>query len=80
MKHRWLWEKANGPLAKGMALYCLDGDRKNTDPSNWEAIPRGMLPRLNNRHGRSYDTAPQELKPTLMLIAKVEHAVQEAAK
>ncbi|WP_417257379.1 hypothetical protein [Celeribacter sp.] len=32
---------------------------------------------LNNRHGRNYDAAPDEVKPTLMAIAKVEQAVQE---
>lgn len=78
MKHRWLWEQRHGQLPKGMALKCLDGNRQNTDPTNWEAVSRGMLPRLNNRHGRSYDSAPAEVKPTLMLIAKVEHALSEA--
>lgn len=72
-KHRHLWEQANGPLPEGHALKCLDGDKLNTDPSNWEAIPRALLPRLNGRFGRGYDAAPAELRPTLMAIAKLEH-------
>ena len=77
-KHRWLWEKANGPVPEGMALKCLDGDRTNCDPSNWEAIPRGLLPRLNGRFGRGYDGAAPEVKPLIMAIAKLEHAARSA--
>lgn len=77
-KHRYLWEKANGPLPDGMALKCLDGDRTNCDPANWEAIPRAMLPRLNGRFGRNYDTAPDDLKPIIMTTTKLEHAARTA--
>ena len=59
----------------------LDLMRKtNTDPSNWEAIPAALAPRLNGRFGRGYDHAPAELKPTIMLTAKLEHAAREAKK
>lgn len=74
-KHRYLWEQANGPLPKGKALKCLDGNRLNTDPENWIAVPRGMLPRLNNKHGRAYDKAPDAVKPTVMAVATLEHAI-----
>ena len=77
-KHRWLWEKANGPLPSGHALKCIDGDKTNTDPANWEAIPKALFPRLNGRFGRDYDTAPAEVKPTIMAIAKLEHRAREA--
>lgn len=80
LKHRWLWEQANGPVPDGMALKCL-GDKLNTAPSNWELVPRALLPRLNGgRHKRriAYDEAPTELKPTIMAIAKLEHRTREA--
>lgn len=80
MKHRWLWEQVNGPVPDGHALKCLDGDKTNTDPSNWEAVPRGLLPRLNGRFGRNYDHAPAEFKPTLLAVAKLEHAAREIKK
>lgn len=81
-KHRWLWEKANGPIPDGYVLKCLDGDKTNCDPSNWVAIPRALLPRLaGGRWGRvPFDTAPAELKPALMAIAKLEHRVRETEK
>lgn len=76
-KHRWLWEKANGPVPKDHALKCLDGNKLNTDPSNWELVPRSLLPRLNGRFGRDYDSAPAELKPLILAVAKLEHAARE---
>lgn len=75
--HLIRWEEINGPLPDGMALKCLDGDRSNTDPENWEAIPRALLPRLAGRWRFGYDEAPVELKPTVMAIAKLEHKARE---
>lgn len=74
-KHRRLWEQMHGPVPDGYVLKCL-GDRLNTDPSNWEAVPRGLVPRLSGKYGRDYDHAPAELKPTIMAVAKLEHAVK----
>lgn len=76
-KHRWLWERENGPIPAGHVLKCLDGNRANTDPANWEAVPKGMLPRLHGKSGRDYDRAPDELKPTIMAVAKLEHLARE---
>ena len=41
-------------------------------------IRAAMMPRLNGISGRGYDSAPPELKPTIMLAAKVEHATRRA--
>jgi hypothetical protein len=79
-KHRYLWEQENGPVPEGHALKSLDGDRTNCAPSNWDAIPRAMLPRLNNRHGRDFDKAQADIKPTIMAVAKLEHVVSEVRK
>lgn len=75
LKHRLLWEQMHGPVPDGMVLKCK-GDKLNVDPSNWELIPRELLPRLN-LHGRGYDVAPDELKPTIMAVAKLEHSVHQ---
>ncbi|WP_418592059.1 HNH endonuclease signature motif containing protein [Ponticoccus sp. (in: a-proteobacteria)] len=76
-KHRWLWEKKNGPVPDGCVLKCLDGDKTNTDPGNWKAVPRSVLPRLAGRWNIPYDSAPDELKPALLAIAEIEHAIRE---
>lgn len=80
LKHLWLWEKANGPVPEGMCLKCLDDNRLNTDPSNWEAIPRGTLPYLNGRHGLAYNAAHPQVKPALLALAKVKHAANRARR
>ncbi|WP_323015689.1 HNH endonuclease signature motif containing protein [Devosia sp.] len=80
--HRVEWEKANGPIPEGMALKCR-GDRLNTDPSNWQLVPRAILPRLNGGRRKkhiAYDSAPEEIKPLLISVAKLEHQVREKSK
>jgi hypothetical protein len=68
------WEALHGAMPAGHCLKCLDGDKRNTVSSNWELIPRAMLPRLNSPRGtRRYDSAPDDLKPTIMALAKLEH-------
>lgn len=79
-KHRWLWEQKHGPLPKGHVLKCLDGDKTNTDPGNWEAVPRSVMARLNGGPQKSflaYDAAPAELKPTVLAAAKLDHRARE---
>jgi hypothetical protein len=73
------WEAVNGPIPEGFALKSLDGNRMNTDASNWESVPRAILPRLSGgRNGRvGYDAAPVEIRPTIMLSAKLAHAVKK---
>lgn len=74
-KHVHLWEQINGPVPEGFCLKALDGNKLNTDPSNWELISRSILPMLNG--GRAaiahYDSAPAELKPAILTLAKVKH-------
>lgn len=79
-KHKELWIAANGPIPEGHVLKCLDGNKTNCDPSNWIAVPQGLLPRLNGKSGRQYDQAPAELKPTIMAIAKLEYKAKEVRK
>lgn len=77
LKHKWLWEQSNGPVPKGHCLKCLDGDRLNTDPNNWEAIPRGVNVHLTpgrSGTGLDYDAAPAALKPAILALAKVKYA------
>ena len=71
-KHKYLWEQQHGKVPEGMCLKCLDGNRQNTDPSNWEVIQRGALPFLNGHRGYHYDTMPDAVKPAVLNLAKVK--------
>lgn len=78
--HRLKWEAVHGPIPDGHALKCLDGNRQNTDPSNWACVPRAVLPRLNGgprKRRLAFDEAPAELKPTLLTLAQLEHAAKQ---
>lgn len=74
------WEAANGPMPAGHCLKCMDGNRRNTDPSNWEPIPRAALPYLGGRYGLQYDRAAPELRPTILAVAKLKRAAKEAQR
>jgi HNH endonuclease len=74
LKHKHLWEQKHGPVPDGMVLKCLDGNKENTDPSNWELIPRGSLPFLNGFRGPHYASADDELKPVILTLAKLRAA------
>lgn len=74
LKHRHLWEQQHGPVPDGHILKSLDGNRLNTDPSNWTLIPRGLLPFLNGHRGPAYDQAAPEVKPVILTLAKLKRA------
>lgn len=71
------WEAVNGPLPANHCLRCLDGNKLNTAPTNWECIPKAITPRLNGSTGRlAYAKAAPELRPTILAVARLEHAVR----
>lgn len=87
MQSRWKavhvinWQHENGPLPEAHCLKCVDGDRGNTAPHNWIAIPRALLPRLNGRWTKlRYDDAEPELKPIILKLAELKHAAREAQR
>lgn len=82
LKHVHEWEKLHGPVPAGICLKNLDGNRQNTDPSNWQLIDRALLPSLNGGPwgGLSYDAAPIEVKPALMALARLRVAKRDAMR
>jgi hypothetical protein len=82
LKHRWRWEKEHGPVPEGMILKCK-GDRLNTDPSNWQLVPRAILPRLNGGSHKTwlaYDAAPPEIRPTILAVAQLEDQIRNSVR
>lgn len=68
-KHVWLWEQAHGPVPKGKVVAFIDGDKLNCITDNLMLITRAELMHLNRL---KYSETPDELKPTVLALAKVE--------
>ncbi|WP_158873956.1 HNH endonuclease [Antarcticirhabdus aurantiaca] len=68
------WEEANGPLPEGYVLKARDGDRLNTDASNWVLFPNwlGVTARL------AIHNAPPELMEAVILNETVKHRLRLA--
>lgn len=45
LKHRWVWEQANGPIPKGYNIMFRDGNRLNCSLDNLELVSRGEAAR-----------------------------------
>lgn len=74
LKHYLRWEEINGAVPRGCVLKCLDGNRTNTAPSNWACVPSGVINRLRKRN---FNDAPTNLRPTIITVSKLEHALNE---
>jgi hypothetical protein len=68
-KHVWIWEQAHGPTPKGHAVIFRDGDNRNFALGNLLLVPRAELLVLNLHN---YKTQPEELKPSVLALAKME--------
>lgn len=76
-KHVWLWELEHGPVPKGMVVAFRDGDRLNFQIDNLILLSRAELLYLN-RHG--YRDSPDELKPSMLIMARLKVAESKAKK
>lgn len=68
-KNIHVWEQAYGPVPDGMVVALKDGDWSNVVPENLMLISRAELLRLNQYR---YKDAPDELKPSLLALARLE--------
>lgn len=68
-KHVWIWEQTHGKRPKGCAIVFRDGNRSNFDLDNLILVTRRELLVLNQLN---YKGSPDELKPTLLQLAKMQ--------
>jgi hypothetical protein len=64
-----VWEKAYGPVSEGMVVAFKDCDKTNFEPENLMLISQAELLNLNKR---SYKDMPIDLKPSVLLLAKLQ--------
>ena len=76
-KHVHIYEQHHGPVPDGFVVAFIDGDKLNCEPDNLMLISRAELLRLN-KHG--YKDMPDELKPSIRALIKMETRMFERAK
>lgn len=69
LKHVHVWETANGPVPKGFAVVFKDGNKLNCALSNLLLVSRAELLSMNLHR---YSEAPEEVKPSILALAKLE--------
>ena len=68
-KHVYIWEKKYGPVPDGFVVAFRDSDRINCKLKNLMLISRAELLALNQHN---YRETPDELKPSVLALAKLE--------
>jgi len=68
-KHVHVWEQAHGKVPAGLVVAFKDGDKQNCALDNLMLLTRAELLVLN-LHG--YKGMPDELRPTVLIMAKLE--------
>lgn len=69
LKHIVVWERNFGPVPEGMVVAFKDADPLKCEPGNLMLVSRLELMKLN---GTGYKDAPDEVKPSLLALAKLE--------
>lgn len=77
LKHRIVWEKANGPIPKNYNVIFLDGNKAHIELSNLALVKDSELLILNKR---KLISEHQEITQTGINIAKVINKVYEKSR
>lgn len=73
--HRHVWEKANGPIPKGMNLVFKDGNQNNCSLDNLELISNDQLMIRNTIH-----RYPEELKEAIRILGQTKRKIRRYEK
>ena len=77
LKHRYLWEQANGPIPDGYIVAFRDGNRANFALENLVLITKAQNAVMNKSRLRSREP---EYMETSVLLADLKQAVHQAKK
>ena len=72
-----IWEKVNGKVPKNFILTLIDGNQNNVVIENLELIDKAELI-IRNKNG--YNTAPEELKPAIKALSKLQAILSKENK
>lgn len=77
LKHRLIWEQANGPIPKGYIVTFKDGNKRNLDINNLALISQAENVTMLRRNLRSDNP---ELTETGILLARAEVTARKRKK
>lgn len=77
LKHRVVWESANGRIPKGCIILFRDNDKTNTEIDNLLLVRRSTQAVLNHTGLSGYSG---ELKDTAICLAELKEATSKARK
>lgn len=72
-KHRWLWEKANGPIPEGCSIAFINQDRTDIRIENLMLVSNAELGSRNKKYSK---IANAETNETCLLLAKLNIAAK----
>jgi hypothetical protein len=73
------WTAVNGPVPQGMKLTNL-GDRLDTSPNNWIAVPLGTVTAIQGAFPGGLGAAPEEIRQVIVGAALIGHELRERMK
>ena len=77
LKHRYIWEQANGPVPEGHLIIFLDGNKQNFDLSNLTCITLAENAVLNHLKLRSTD---KDITQAAINVAKIKNKISKLQK
>ena len=75
--HRYIWEKANGPVPDGYKLFFLDGNPFNCKLENLKLVKESVMVIANQKYGTTSDP---EINEMILNAAQLKLAVASAMK
>jgi hypothetical protein len=76
-KHKVVYEQNFGPVPDNHVVIFKDSDRLNFDPDNLVAISKSEHTRLN---ANSYSKQHDEIKPAILNLVRLNHAIKGMSK
>jgi hypothetical protein len=76
-KQKFIWEKHNGPVPDGYFVTFRGPDTNNFEPENLMLVSRAELLQLNKNR---YRKQPEELKPTVLALSKLQAGISAKRK
>lgn len=80
LKHRLIWEQANGQIPKNTAIVFLDGNKQNADIANLKLISRAELLIMNRHNLFKADRDLSDISTNLAKMIVAKHRAKKRQK